>query len=148
MATDQFGQIIRRTPRIIPIERNPEISATPVSNTNLGLWSTFDSIVGGIGNWIADSSETIVGILTIIFGIVALIPIIKWFVSIGLFWSIVAGIFLGGIIYYAFMIVVGIFAFVCYIAIGVIRFVFLNGLTFLITIAIAVGLLWYNGSMA
>ena len=119
-----------------------------MSNTNLGLWSTFDSIVGGIGNWIADSSETIVGILTIIFGIVALIPIIKWFVSIGLFWSIVAGIFLGGIIYYAFMIVVGIFAFVCYIAIGVIRFVFLNGLTFLITIAIAVGLLWYNGSMA
>ena len=113
MATDQFGQIIRRTPRIIPIERNPEIRATPVSNTNLGLWSTFDSIVGGIGNWIADSSETIVGILTIIFGIVALIPIIKWFVSIGLFWSIVAGIFLGGIIYYAFMIVVGIFAFVC-----------------------------------
>nr|MBP7472945.1 SH3 domain-containing protein [Prevotella sp.] len=145
MAIDQYGQIVRRTPRPIPIRTNPNIStgynstsySTSTPHYRTSLWNRFDNFIGSIGNWFADSSEGITSILSIILLICMAIPFIVWLFSLGLFLGILAGIFLGGIAYYAAMIVVGIFIWISNICLGVIRYIFYSGTTFLIALAIA-----------
>ena len=155
MATDQYRQIIRRTPRPIPIRTNPNVStgysststSTSTSHYSHSLWNRFDNFIGSIGNWFADSAESITGVLAIILLVCMAIPFIGWLFSLGLFWGIVAGIFLGGIAYYAAMIVVGIFAWISNIGLGIIRYIFYSGTSFLITLAV-IGVFFCYGCYA
>lgn len=145
MAIDQYGQILRRSPKPISIQTNPNIgSYHGYSSYSPNLWERFNDFIGGIGNWFADYSEQITGVLSIILLLCLAIPFIIWLFSLGLFWGIVAGVFLGGIAYYAAMIVVGIFAFISNIALGIIRYIFYSGVSFLISLTIIGGLIGYN----
>lgn len=141
MAIDQYGQIIRRTPRPIPIRSNPNINYEPLFSHDYtrrrSLWERFDNFIGNIGNWFADNSDTITSVLAILLLICMAIPFIGWLISLGWLWGIVAGIFLGGIAYYAAMIVVGIFMWIGNIGMAVIRYIFYSGASFLITLAVA-----------
>lgn len=141
MAIDQYGQIIRRTPRPIPIRSNPNINYEPLFSHDFtrrrSLWERFDNFIGNIGNWFADNSDTITSVLAILLLICMAIPFIGWLISLGWLWGIVAGIFLGGIAYYAAMIVVGIFMWIGNIGMAVIRYIFYSGASFLITLAVA-----------
>lgn len=100
------------------------------------LWSRFDNFIRNIGNWFADSSEGITSIFAVLLLVCMAIPFIVWLISLGWFWGIVAGLFLGGIAYYAAMIVVGIFIWISNIGLGIIRYIFYSGTTFLVTLAI------------
>lgn len=150
MAIDKFGQIIRDTPRPIPIQSNPNINYDLFSHDftrRRSLWERFDNFIGNIGNWFADTSETITSVLSILLLICMAIPFIGWLISLGWFWGIVAGIFLGGIAYYAAMIVIGIFIWISNIGLAIIRYIFYSGTSFLITLAI-IGVLLGIGIMS
>lgn len=151
MAIDQYGQIIRRTPRPIPIRSNPNINYDTLFSHDFtrrrSLWERFDNFIGNIGNWFADTSETITSALSILLLICMAIPFIGWLISLGWFWGIVAGIFLGGIAYYAAMIVIGIFIWISNIGLAIIRYIFYSGTSFLITLAI-IGVLLGIGVMS
>lgn len=151
MAIDQYGQIIRRTPRPIPIRSNPNINYDTLFSHDFtrrrSLWERFDNFIGNIGNWFADTSETITSVLSILLLICMAIPFIGWLISLGWFWGIVAGIFLGGIAYYAAMIVIGIFIWISNIGLAIIRYIFYSGTSFLITLAI-IGMLLGIGIMS
>lgn len=145
MAIDQYGQIIRRTPHPIPIHTNPNVgtyynagsttSARTVSYRN-SWWRRFDNFIGSIGNWFANNSENITSTLATILLASGGISFIVWLFSLGLLWGIIAGIFLGGIVYYALIFVVGVFVIIGNIVLGIIRYVFYSGTTFLIALAI------------
>lgn len=115
----------------IPINRN-----TTTHYYRRSLWNRFDSFIGDIGNWFADYSENITSVLALIMLACGAIPFIIWLFSLGLFWGIIAGIFLGGIAYCILMIIVGIFIWISNIALGIIRYLFYSGTTFLITLAV------------
>lgn len=139
MAIDQYGQIIRRSPRPIPIRTNPNIDYNPgisYSSYSHTPWERFNNFIGGIGNWIANVSDTITGILVWIIIISIAIPFIGWLISLGWIWGIVAGLFLGGIVYYAALIVAGIIVIISNIVLAVFRYIFYSGITFLVTLAI------------
>lgn len=151
MAIDEYGQIIRRTPRPIPIRRNTNINmdynssySTSTSHYSPSLWARFNNFIGSIGNWFYDSAEGITGILTIILLGSMAILFIGWLISLGWIWGIVAGIFLGGIAYYAAMIVAGIFVWISNIVLGIIRHIFYSGTTFLITLALVGAFIGYG----
>ena len=127
-------------PGPIPINRNPGSTYTH----RLNLWDRFDYFIGSIGNWFADHSERITSVMSVIIFASGAIPFIIWLFSLGLFWGIVAGIFLGGIVYYALMVIIGIFIWISNIALGIIRYIFYSGKTFLITLAIIGGLIGLN----
>lgn len=116
----------------IPISHNTRSYTT----YRRSLWSRFDNVISNIGNWFADSSEGITSILAILLLVCMAIPFIGWLISLGWFWGIVAGIFLGGIAYYAAMIVIGIFIWISNIGLGIIRYIFYSGTTFLVALAI------------
>lgn len=124
-------------PGPIPISHNTR----PDITYRRSIWNRFDDFIGNIGNWFADTSETITSILSVLLLICMAIPFIGWLISLGWFWGIVAGIFLGGIAYYAAMIVVGIFIWISNIVLAVIRYIFYSGTSFLITLAIVGALL-------
>lgn len=115
----------------IPINRN-----TTTHYYRRSLWNRFDSFIGDIGNWFADYSENITSVLALIMLACGAIPFIIWLFSLGLFWGIIAGIFLGGIAYSILMIIVGIFIWISNIALGIIRYIFYSGTTFLIALAV------------
>ena len=119
-------------PGPIPISHNTR----PYITYRRSIWNRFDDFIGNIGNWFADTSETITSILSVLLLVCMAIPFIGWLISLGWFWGIVAGIFLGGIAYYAAMIVVGIFIWISNIVLAVIRYIFYSGTSFLIMLAI------------
>ncbi len=121
----------------IPINRNAGISSS--SYRRISLWDRFDNFIGSVGNWFADYSEKITSILTVILFACGAIPFIIWLFSLG-WWGIVAGIFLSGIAYYALIIVVGVFIWTSNMALGIVRYIFYSGTTFVITTVI-VGML-------
>lgn len=79
-------------PGPIPISHNTR----PYITYRRSIWNRFDDFIGNIGNWFADTSETITSILSVLLLVCMAIPFIGWLVSLGWFWGIVAGIFLGG----------------------------------------------------
>lgn len=119
-------------PGPIPISHNARSYVT----YRRSLWERFDGFIGNIGNWFADTSETITSILAVLLLIGMAIPFILWLVSLGWFWGIVAGVCLGGIAYYAAMIVIGIFIWISNIGLAIIRYIFYSGTSFLITLAV------------
>jgi len=150
MAIDQYGQIIRRSPRPIPINTvpyhtSPSTNGFTYTYENLSLWDRFDNFIRRIGNWFAEYSENITGLIAIVICAIGAIMFISWLISLGWLWGIVAGIFLGGIVYYAVLIVAGIFIFLGNIALGIVRYIFYNCWTFLITLAIILGFTIFGG---
>lgn len=141
---DQYGRLIRNSPRPIPINTAPYHTSTTVNGSDLGLWDRFDNFIRRIGNWFAEYSENITGLIAIVICAIGAIMFISWLISLGWLWGIVAGIFLGGIVYYAVLIVAGIFIFLGNIALGIIRYIFYNGWTFLLTIAIIMGFIIFG----
>ncbi len=117
----------------IPISHNTRTYVT----YRRSLWRRFDAFIGNIGNWFADTSNTITSVLSVLLLVCMAIAFIGWLISLGWLWGIVAGIFLGGIAYYAAMIVVGIFMWIGNIVMAVIRYIFYSGASFLITLAVA-----------
>lgn len=117
----------------IPISHNSRSYTT----YRRSLWNRFDSFITNIGNWFADTSETITSVLAILLLVCMAIPFIGWLISLGWVMGIIVGIVLGGIAYHAAMIVVGIFIWISNIGLGFIRYIFYSGTTFLITLAIA-----------
>lgn len=107
------------------------------------LWRRFDNLIGKIGNWFADSSENITYILGIVLLIGMVIPFIGWLISLGWLWGIIAGLFIGGLAYYAAVIIVCIFSWICTIILLVIRYIFYSGTTFLITLVVA-GIIFFG----
>ncbi len=126
-------------PGPIPISHN-----TRSYTYRRSLWSRFDNFIGSIGNWFADSAEGITSVLAILLLVCMAIPFLLWLISLGLFLGIIAGVFLGGIAYYAAMIVVGIFIWISNIFLGIIRYIFYSGTSFLITLAIVGGFVGYG----
>lgn len=129
----------------IEIPRNFSVNSNRSYSPN--LWKRFDSLIGSIGNWFVDSSEGITSTLGILLLTGMAIPFIGWLISLGWFWGIVAGFFLGGIAYYAAIIIVGIFSWICTIILLIIRYIFYSGTSFLITLAI-VGVITTYGHFA
>ena len=148
MEFDKYGRL-----------RNPGISSTEPVNTythitnsrsssTFFLWDWFNDLVIGIGNFIADHTETIIGILTWI------VIIVGGFFAISLLnevWSnnnfLVATlitIFGGGILYYIFMIILGILYWIVSLSLIVLRYIFYNAFTLLFVIGLWVGFAWYN----
>lgn len=108
------------------------------------LWGRFDEFIEDIGNWFADYSENITSILSMILLVLGIIIFVVWLFSLGLLGGILAGILLGGIAYYALMIIVGIFIWISNIGLGIIRYIFYSGTTFLIALAIIGTIIGYN----
>lgn len=141
---DQYGRLIRNSPRPIPINTVPYHTNISGNGSDLGLWERFDNFIRRIGNWFAVYSENITGLIAIVICAIGAIMFISWLISLGLFWGIIAGVFLGGIVYYAVLIVAGIFIFLGNIALGIIRYIFYNGWTFLISLAILLGFIFFG----
>lgn len=118
----------------IPINRNSRSYSYSYRRT---LWSRFDDLIGDIGNWFAEYSENITSIIALILTICGGIAFLSWLISLGWVWGIIAGIFLGGIAYYALMFCVGVFIFIGNIALAIIRYIFYSGASFLITLVLA-----------
>ncbi len=123
----------------VPINRNTRVHAAPRS-----AWERFDDFIEGIGNWIASHSERITSTIAIILVIIGAISFIISLFSLGLFWGIVVGILLSGVAYYALMVIVGIFTWISNIFLGLIRYIFYSGTTFLIALAIAAAVIGIN----
>lgn len=126
-------------PGPIPISHN-----TRSYTYRRSLWGRFDDFIGDIGNWFADYSENITSVLSVILLVLGGIMFVIWLFSLGLIWGIIAGILLGGIAYYALMIIVGIFIWISNIGLGIIRYIFYSGTTFLIALAIIGAIIGYN----
>lgn len=129
----------------IPMNRNTSSSYS----YRRSLWSRFDDFISSIGNWFADYSENITSIFAIILLGCGGLSFIVWLFSLGLLWGIIAGIFLGGIAYYALMIVTGIFIWVGNIILGIIRYIFYSSTTFLIAlglIGLIIGVNYFSAS--
>lgn len=144
MAFDQYGQIIRRAPRPIPIQENTSYAPYQAAAQTGGytyyrysLWDRFSNFITGIGNWIAGSVENIVTVLTYILIVALCIGFIYSLTSLGWFWGIVVGIFTAGIAYYVGMAIVAVSSVVFYLVLAVFRYIFYSGVTFLIALALA-----------
>ena len=149
MEFDRYGRI-----------KNPGISSTEPVNTythvtnsrstnTFFLWDWINDFVIGIGNFIANSTEVIIGILTWIAIIAGGIVGITLLVDV---WSknsfIVAALitfFGGGILYYVFMIILGIMYWVVSISLVIVRYIFYNVYTLLLVVCLWIGIVCYKG---
>lgn len=120
-------------PSPIPISHNTHSYST----SRRTIWSRFNDFISNIGNWFADVSIFITNILAVILAICIAIIFVAWLISLGWLWGIIAGLLLAGVAYNVAGIVLGIFVWICGIVLAVIRYIFYNGTTFLITLALA-----------
>lgn len=148
MEFDQFGRM--RNPGISstePVNRYTHIRNERPSRTFF-LWDWFNDLIAGIGNFIADSTEFIIGALTWIAiiggGICAITALYQIWTENGFIAAVLITLFCGGIVYYVFMIILGIMYWIVSVSLAILRFIFYNGYTFLIFIGICTGIVWYN----
>ena len=147
MEFDQYGRL-----------RNPGISSTePVNNythirnersiRTFFLWDWFNDLIINIGNFIATSTEFIIGALAwiaIIGGaIIGIALLYQIWTENGLIAAIIITVICGGIVYYIFMIILGIMYWIVAISLAILRFIFYNAYTFLLFIGICGGIVWY-----
>jgi len=150
MEFDQYGRI-----------KNPNIPSTgPLDNythtrnhrtsSTFFLWDWFNDLVIGIGNLIATGTEYIISALAWIAIIGGGIWGIVQLVDVWTHHSFIAAIFItifgGTILYYIFMFILGILFWVVSIGLAIIRYIFYNAYTLLLTILICGWLAWHNGS--
>ncbi len=104
---------------------------------SLGLWERFDLFISRIGNWFAGNSESTTN--RIAFALYWLswigfgIGVISTWIDQGFIWAVVLAIFGGGIFYYISTILLGIFIWIMNIVMFIVRYIFWNAVTFLIT---------------
>lgn len=126
----------------------PSNSSYSYSSNN--WWSRLNNFVIGIGNWFAEHNSNITGILALILLVLGwlyfVISVIGIWREDGFFSALIFGIIGGVIFYYVSMIAAGILIWVGVIVLGIVRFIFYNIYTLLITIAIIIGIIWYNGT--
>lgn len=120
-------------PSPIPITHNTHSYST----SRRTIWGRFNDFISNIGNWFTGISGIITSILAVILAICMAIIFIAWLISLGWVWGIIAGLLLAGVAYNVAGIVLGIFVWICGIILAVIRYIFYNGTTFLITLALA-----------
>lgn len=148
MEFDRYGRL-----------RNPGISSTEPVNTythyqnsrsssTFFLWDWFNDLVIGIGNFIADHTETIIGILAwiaiIVGGVSAISLLIEVWSNNNFLVAALITVFGGGILYYVFMIILGLLYWIVSIALVVLRYIFYNAFTLLLVIGLWIGIAWYN----
>lgn len=147
MEFDKYGRI-----------KNPTISSprsvnayTQVNNNHRSrtffLWDWFNDLVIGIGNFIANSTDFILGALAwivIIAGsIYAISALIDVWSNHDFFIAALITIFGGGLLYTIVMIILGILSWIVAILLVIIRYIFYNAYTLLLFIGIIVGIRWY-----
>lgn len=122
-------------PGPVPMNRNPHVSSGISSYPqHRSLWRRYSDFIGRIGDWIADHSESITSVIATLCAVGGGVLFVVWLFSLGLFWGIIAAIVLGGLVFYALMAMAGILMWAGNIALGVVRYIFFNGWTFLITV--------------
>lgn len=154
MAVDQYGRIIRRGPRPeIPVYEAPIYSTTSYYSYSPSFgrrmrnaWYGFSNFIAGIGNWFARNMENISYYAAIAASIVGVLALLIWvigiFASEGIFFGILA--IIGAVIMgYIGAIGLGIGVWILAMALQVVRFIFWNGWTFLLGIAVAVAVTLY-----
>lgn len=103
------------------------------------IWDRFNEAIKSVGNWIDDIIEPVSGWITIIGIIVGVIALICWIFNdsniIYIILRFIGACFIAGIMYY----VIAINAFLISLLLKVIRFVFWNAWTLLITLTLAIG---------
>lgn len=120
-----------KTPAVINIPKN---SSTYTRRPS--LWSRFNEAIGNFGNWIADTSDTIINVMTIIgvgaIILVAIIAVITTWVQEGFFMALLAGV----IAYFVGYISIGIAWLVIKIVMNILlfalRLLFWSGWTLLL----------------
>ncbi len=154
---DRYGRIVtegilNNTPRY-HVNRSTDRGSyyTPTA------WERFSDRISDIGDWFQDSDSKILDFITAyIFPVVMCIGLFGVFIGAIVtwvqdgFWSfvmyVVVAMLVAGIAYYALYIVVFLFLIVWQVVIFVCRLIFTNGVTFLITVGVA--LLCIIGSCA
>lgn len=126
----------------------PSNSSYSYSSDN--WWSRINNFVIGIGNWFAEHNSSITGTLALILLVLAwlyfAISVIGIWREDGFFSALIFGIIGGVIFYYVSMIAAGILIWVGVMVLAIVRFIFYNIYTLIITIAIVVGLVCCKGT--
>lgn len=126
----------------------PSNSSYSYSSDN--WWSRLNNSVIGIGNWFAEHNSNITGTLALILLVLAwlyfAISVIGIWREDGFFSALIFGVIGGVIFYYVSMIAAGILIWVGVVVLAIVRFVFYNIYTLLITIAIIIGLICCKGT--
>ena len=148
MEFDKYGRL-----------KNPGISSTDPVNTYTHIqnsrssrtfapWDWFNDFVIGIGNFIANSTEFIIGALAWIVIIAGGITGIVFLFDVWSIHSFIAAALItvlgGGILYYVFMFILGILYWIVSISLVIVRYIFYNAYTLLLVIGICLGIVWYN----
>lgn len=148
MEFDRYGRL-----------KNPGISSTEPVNTythitnsrstsTFFLWDWFNDFVIGIGNFIAHSTEFIIGALAwvamIVGGVAGIALLIDVWSKNNFFVAALITVFGGGLLYYVFMIILGLLYWVVSIALVILRYIFYNAFTLLLVVGICLSIVWYN----
>ena len=131
--------------------RRPSIpSNSSYSYSSDNWWNRLNNSVIGIGNWFAEHNSNITGTLALILLVLAwlyfAISVIGIWREDGFFSALIFGVIGGVIFYYVSMIAAGILIWVGVVVLAIVRFVFYNIYTLLITIAIIIGLACCKGT--
>lgn len=107
-------------------------------------WERFNCAIADFGNWIDDHIETFSNWITVICVAIAAIGLVCWvFHDSNIFYiicRIIGACIFGGIL----MVVIGIQAYILGLAFKIVRYVFWNGTTLLIALALAGGIWAYS----
>lgn len=125
------------------IVSRPQVRSTySVYSQRESLWERFDNFISNIGDWFEDNAEDAGDILAIIlFGIYVLAAIVTvvyiWYDD-G-FWAALLAAAISAALAYVCFLIIGILMAICKVVMGLFRWYFLNGCSFLIVnIAIAI----------
>lgn len=121
--------------------RRPSIPSNTSYNYSSGNWWTrANNFIIGIGNWFAEHNSNITGGLAVILLVLAWIyfgiSVIGLWIQDGFFSALIFGIIGGVIFYYISMIAAGILIGIGIIILAIIRYIFYNIYTLILTIGI------------
>lgn len=146
---DQYGRLKNNNYRPQPLS---SFTSTYIpSSSSYGrpnIWSRFNSFIEDIGEWLRDNTEALSNNIAIggffLACIVAIIGAIVVWIDEG-FWSFVGYAIIGYLVmYYGGLLITGIMMYALRIPIFILGLVFHNAYVLLITIAISLGVLFYN----
>ena len=130
--------------------RRPTIpSNSSYSYSSNNWWNSINNFVIGIGNWFAEHSSGITGGLAVILlaigWIYFIVSVIGIWIEDGFFSALIFGIIGGVIFYYVSMIAAGILIWVGVVVLALIRYVFYNIYTLIISIVLIICIMQCNG---
>lgn len=151
MAIDQYGRFIRTvpSPRInIPTRRvSQHYNSNYSAPWYLNLWRIFDNAISSIGNFIAYKADPIVDSITTICTWGYMIGLLIWVIwewySEGFLTAVVCAI--GAVVlFYLACVVLVIVTIILRLIIGALRYLFWSGISFLMILAVVLGLVCYS----